>query len=127
LQEQRVGAKDRLINCFLIGAALVAWITVAQIVTSTYPTTTSGLVGAGAIGLACGITTIPLFWLVPFASHRRIALRGDWSRAIRRGAWVAAVIALFVALRIQAVLSLPIAVFVVVLVLMAEISLSMER
>jgi uncharacterized membrane protein YhhN len=40
---------------------------------------------------------------------------------------VAAVVALFVALRIQAVLSLPIAVFVVVLVLMAEITLSMER
>jgi uncharacterized membrane protein YhhN len=40
---------------------------------------------------------------------------------------VAAVITLFVALRIQGVLSLPIAVFVVVLVLMAEITLSMER
>lgn len=122
-----MGAKDRLINCLLMGAALVAWIAVAQIVTSTYPTTTSGLIGAGIIGLACGITTIPLFWLVPFARHRRIALRGDWSRAIRRGAWVIVVVALFVALRIQAVLSLPIAVFVVVLVLMAEISLSMER
>jgi hypothetical protein len=122
-----VGAKDRLINCFLIGAALVAWLTVVQIVTNTYPTTTSGLIGAGMIGLACGITTIPLFWLVPFAGHRRIALRGDWSRAIRRGAWVAGVMTLFVTLRIQSVLSLPIAVFVVVLVLMAEISLSMER
>lgn len=122
-----MGAKDRLINCFLIGAALVAWIAVAQFVTTTYPNTMSGLVGAGAIGVACGITTIPLFWLVPFARHRRIALRGDWSRAIRRGAWVAAVVALFVALRIQAVLSLPIAVFVMVLVLMAEVSLSMER
>ena len=122
-----MGAKDRLINCFLIGAAMVAWIAVAQIVTTTYPNTTSGLVGAGMIGLACGITTVPLFWLVPFARHRRIALRGDWSRAIRRGGWVAAAIALFVALRIQGVLSLPIAVFVIVLVLMAEIALSQER
>jgi hypothetical protein len=34
---------------------------------------------------------------------------------------------LFVALRVQSVLSLPIAIFVVVLVLMAEITLSMER
>jgi hypothetical protein len=122
-----LGAKDRLINCFLIGAALIAWIAVAQIVTTTYPNTTTGLVGAGAIGLACGITTIPLLWLIPFARHRRIALRGDWGRAIRRGAWVAGVISLFVALRLQEVLSLPIAVFVVVLVLMAEITLSMER
>lgn len=112
-----------------IGAAIVAWVIVAQIVTSTYPREdpTAGLVGAGAMGLACGLTTVPLFWLVPFARHRRIALIGDWSRAIRRGSWVAAVIALFVALRIQAVLSVPIAVFVVVLVLLAEITLSMER
>lgn len=122
-----MGAKDRLINCFLIGAALIAWIAVAQVVTTTYPNTTTGLVGAGAIGLACGTTTIPLFWLIPFARHRRIALRGDWGRAIRRGAWVAGVISLFVALRLQEVLSLPIAVFVIVLVLMAEITLSMER
>ena len=124
-----MAAKDRLGNWFFIATAVVAWIVVAQIVTTTYPrdNPTSGLVGAGMIGLACGLTMVPLFWLVPFARHRRIAFLGDWSRAIRRGAWVAAVIALFVALRIQSVLSLPIAVFVVVLVLMAEITLSMER
>jgi hypothetical protein len=40
---------------------------------------------------------------------------------------VAAVVALFVTLRIQGVLNLPMAVFVIVLVLMAEITLSMER
>jgi hypothetical protein len=122
-------AKDRLGNSLFIGAAVVAWVIVAQIVTTTYPreNPTASLVGAGAIGIACGLTTVPLFWLVSFARHRRVALIGDWSRAIRRGSWVAAVIALFVALRIQEVLSLPIAVFVVVLVLLAELSLSVER
>jgi hypothetical protein len=121
--------RDRLANCFFIAAALVAWLAVAQIVTTTYPheEATTPLVGAAAIGLGCGFSAVPLFWLVSYARHRRIALLGDWSRAIRRGAWVAAVIALFVTLRVQAVLSLPIAVFVVVLVLMAEITLSMER
>jgi hypothetical protein len=122
-------ARDRLGNCFFVGAALIAWLAVAQTVTTTYPreNAMAGLVGAGLIGVACGLTAVPLCWLVPFARHRRIALLGDWGRAIRRGTWVAAVIALFVALRIQAVLSLPIAVFVVVLVLLAEITLSMER
>jgi len=121
--------KDRFGNSLFIGAAIVVWLVVAQVVTSTNPreNPTAGLVGAGAIGLACGLTTVPLFWLVSFARHRRIALIGDWSRAIRRGSWVVVVVALFVTLRIQAVLSLPIAVFVVVLVLMAEITLSIER
>jgi hypothetical protein len=122
-----VGANDRLGNYFFICAAAAAWFAVAQLVTSAYETSSTGLVGAGLIGLACGLTSVPVFWLVQFARHRRIALLGDWGRAIRRGAWVAGVVALFVALRIQAVLSLPIAVFVVVLVLMAEITLSMER
>ena len=121
--------RDRFCNMLFIAMALVVWVVVAQVVTTTYPrdNPTTGLVGAGFIGLACGLTTVPLFWLVPFARHRRIALLGDWGRAIRRGAWVAAVVTLFVTLRIQAVLSFPIAVFVVVLVLLAEITLSMER
>ncbi len=122
-------ARDRFCNMLFIAMALVVWVAVAQVVTTTYPrdNPTTGLVGAGFIGSACGLTAVPLFWLVPFARHRRIALLGDWGRAIRRGSWVAAVVALFVALRLQAVLSLPIAVFVVVLVLLAEITLSMER
>jgi len=122
-------SRDRFFNLMLISAALMAWLVVAQVVTTTYPrdNATNALVGAGLIGLASGITSVPLMWLVPFARHRRIALLGDWGRALRRGAWVAAVVALFVTLRIQGVLSLPIAVFVVVLVLLAEITLSMER
>jgi hypothetical protein len=122
-------SKDRAFNMLFITLALVAWLAVAQVVTTTYPreNPTTGLIGAAFIGIAFGLTTTPVFWLVPFARHRRIALLGDWGRAIRRGAWVAAIVALFVTLRIQAVLSLPIAVFVVVLVLLAEITLSMER
>jgi hypothetical protein len=122
-------ARDRIGNLFFIGAALVSWLAVAQIVTTTYPkeSPSNALVGAGFMGLACGLTSVPVFWLESFAHHRRIALLGDWSRAIRRGAWVAAVVALFVALRVQDLLSLPIVVFVIVLVLLAEIALSMER
>jgi hypothetical protein len=121
--------RDRFGNLMFMAAALIAWIAVAQLLTTTYPreSSSTGLVGAGFIGLACGLTIVPIFWLIPFARHRRIALLGDWGRAVRRGTWVALVVALFVALRVQDVLSLPIAVFVVVLVLLAEITLSMER
>jgi hypothetical protein len=121
--------RDRVGNMLAMALALIAWIGVWQVVTTTYPreNPTAGFVGAGIIGFAVGLTFVPLFWLVAFARHRRIALVGQWSRAIRRAAWVGGVVTLFVALRIQDVLSLPIAVFVVVLVLFAEIALSAER
>jgi hypothetical protein len=79
------------------------------------------------MGLAIGLTTVPLFWLAIFGRHRRIAYRGDWVRAARRGLWVGLVTGLFVALRLQSILSVPIAVFVVVLVVFAELTLSIER
>jgi len=79
--------RDRTGNYFFVLLAIAAWTVVFAVVTTTYPreNPTSGLVGAGAIGLACGVTAVPLFWLAAFARHRRIAFRGDWSRAIRRG------------------------------------------
>jgi hypothetical protein len=79
------------------------------------------------MGIAVGLTTLPLFWLAAFARHRRIAYRGDWLRATRRGAWVGVVVALMVALRVEGAFSLPIAVFVVVLVVFLELTLTVER
>ena len=73
------------------------------------------------------LTTIPLFWLAVFGRHRRLAFRGDWLRAIRRGSWVAVIVALFVVLRLQGALQLPIALFVLTLVAVAEATLSAER
>jgi hypothetical protein len=121
--------RDRAGNYFFVLLAIAAWAVVFAVVTTTYPreNPTSGLVGAGAIGLACGVTAVPLFWLAVFALHRRIAFRGDWSRSIRRGAWVALVVAILVALRIQSLLSFPIAIFVAALVVLAEMILSAER
>jgi hypothetical protein len=74
-----------------------------------------------------GITAIPLFWLAVFGRHRRIAFRGDWVRAARRGAWVGIVTAVFVVLRLQGALQLPIALFIMVIVFVAEATLSAER
>jgi len=79
------------------------------------------------MGLASGLTTMPLFWLAVFGRHRRIAYRGDWLRASRRGLWVGLVVALLVALRVQGAFSIPVAAFVVVLVAFLELTLSVER
>ena len=121
--------RDRLANVGWFAAALAAWAGVALIVTTRDPRldASAGLLGAGVIGIALGLTTIPLFWLAAFARNQRVAYRGSWVRAIRRGAWVAIVAAVFVALRVQGAFQLPVAAFVLVIVLIAEATLSAEH
>jgi hypothetical protein len=122
-------ARDRLVNLGFFAAAGVVWILVALVVTTRDPRLDpgAGYVGALLIGLSLGLTTVPLFWLTIFGRHRRIAYRGDWTRAIRRGSWVAVVAAVFVILRLQQVFQPPIALFILALVVVAEATLSVER
>jgi hypothetical protein len=122
-------AHDRLTNLGFFGAAAVVWILVGLVVTTRDPRIDpgAGFVGAALLGLAIGLTTIPLFWLAVFARQRRIAYRGDWVRAVRRGAWVGVVIAVLVVLRLQGLFQLPIALFILAMVFVAEATLSAER
>ena len=121
--------RDRLINIATLLAAGIAWIVVIFILTTQDPRSSGQVVflGAIAIGSAIGLTIVPLLWLVVFGRHARIAYRGDWVRAFRRGAWIAFVIALFVLLRLENAFSLPIALFVLVIVGVAEATLSVDR
>jgi hypothetical protein len=122
-------SRDRLANLAVFGAAAVVWVLVGLVVTSRDPRVDSGagFLGAGLIGLAVGLTTIPLFWLSVFARHRRIAYRGDWMRAVRRGAWVTIVVAVLVVLRLQNLFQPQIALFILAMVFVAEATLSVER
>ena len=122
-------SRDRLLNLAILGAAVAAWAVVALVVLNRDPRQdpVAGLLGAIAMGTAVGLTATPLFWLAVFARHGRIAYRGDWLRAGRRGLWVGLVVGLFVELRVLGVFSLPIALFIVVLVVFAELTLSLER
>jgi hypothetical protein len=124
-----VETRDRLANLGILGAAAVVWTLVALIVTTRDPLADplAGFIGAALIGLAIGLTVTPIAWLAVFARHRRIAFRGDWTRAARRGGWVALVVAIFVVLRLQGALELPIALFIVALAAVAEATLSAER
>lgn len=122
-------SRDRLLNLGILVAAAAAWAVVALVVLNRDPLDdpVAGLLGAVAMGTAVGLSAIPLFWLAVFARHGRIAYRGDWLRATRRGLWLGLVVGLFVELRVVGVFSLPIALFIVVLVLFAELTLSIER
>jgi hypothetical protein len=121
--------RDRLANLAVFGAAAVVWILVGLVVTTRDPRVDSGagFLGAGLIGIAVGLTTIPLFWLSVFARHRRIAYRGDWMRAVRRGAWVTIVVAVLVVLRLQNLFQPQVALFILAMVFVAEATLSVER
>jgi hypothetical protein len=124
-----VEPRDRLANIGFFAAALLVWILVGLIVTTRDPRIDpgAGFVGAALIGLAVGLTAIPMFWLAVFTRHRRIAYRGDWARAIRRGGWVAVIVAVLVVLRLQDLFQLPIALFILAMVFVAEATLSVER
>ena len=125
----RVEARDRIANLALLAGAGVAWILVAILVTTRdpYREPMAGYVGALLIGLASGLTAVPLAWLVVFARHRRIAYQGDWTRAARRGAWVGLFVAIVIVLRLVDAFQLPIVLFLAAIFVVAELTLSAER
>jgi len=122
-------SRDRLANLGFLAAAAIVWSLVGLVVTTRDPVVDpgAGFVGAGLIGLAVGLTLIPLIWLTVFGRHRQIAYQGDWLRALRRGAWVGLVVAVLIVLRLQGLLELPIALFIIALTVVAEATLSTER
>ena len=121
--------RDRLANLGFLAAGGIVFILVALVFTTRDPTIDpgAGYLGSLLLGLALGLLATSLFWLIVFGRHRRIAYRGDWPRAIRRGGWVFLVTALFVILRLNRVFQPEIALFVLVLVAVAEATLSVER
>ena len=122
-------SRDRLANLGFFAAAAVVWLLVGLVLTTRDPVVdpSAGFIGAGLIGLAVALTLVPLVWLTIFSRHRQIAYRGDWVRAIRRSAWVGIIVAVLIVLRIQDLLELPIALFLIALTVVAEATLSAER
>lgn len=121
--------RDRTANLAFFGAAAVVWLLVGLVVTTRDPLTdpSAGFIGSALMGLAMALTLTPLLWVTVFGRHRQIAYEGDWLRAIRRGAWVGIIVTVLVVLRLQGLLELPIALFMIALALVAEATLSAER
>ena len=122
-------SRDRLANLGFFAAAAVVWLLVGLVLTTRDPIIdpTAGFIGAALIGLAVGLTLVPLVWLTVFGRHRQIAYRGDWIRAIRRSASVGIIVTILIVLRLQNLLQLPIALFIIALAILAEATLSTER
>ena len=75
------------------------------------------------IGLAAGTVALlvaPFAFLTEFALRRRIVFRGAWGRAARRAILAALVVVVLAGLRLGGALSVPGAVFVVLLAAAAE-------
>jgi hypothetical protein len=121
--------RDRIANLVLLALALVAWVLVGVLVTTRdpYADPVAGYAGAILMGVAVGLTAVPLAWLVIFARHRRIAYQGDWIRAGRRGAWIGLFAAALVILRLLDAFQLPVILFLAAIFIVAEITLSAER
>lgn len=121
--------RDRLANLSLFAAAAGAWLAVVAVLVALDPRGEPLvlLVGALLLGSATALTVVPLVWLASFARGRGIAYRGDWWRAARRGLLAGLVVAVFVVLRGQGQLSVPLAIFIVVVAVLAELTMSLRR
>jgi len=117
---------QRRIAISLLALAGLAWLAVVVVGVTVDPlaNANAGFIGALVLGAATGLTAAPLFWLISYARHRRIAYRGDWLRAGRRGAWVGILVAIFVVMRINGMLQPQIALFLIALALVAEVTLT---
>jgi hypothetical protein len=120
---------DRVASVGLFVLAALAWLGLAFVIVNLDPRSNAQalLYGALLLGLAVAATLAPLLWLAAFVRHRRIAYRGDWWRAARRAALAGLVAFLFVLLRGQDALSLPLALFIVAMAVLVELTLSLRR
>jgi hypothetical protein len=124
-----VNGADRLANIALFVIALATWAGVAVVAVGFDPRANAAVLLAGALllGAALATTVAPVLWLVGYSRQGRIAYRGDWWRAARRAGLVGLVAAIFVVLRGEQALNLPLALFVVAMAVLVELTLSLRR
>jgi MFS family permease len=73
------------------------------------------VIAIGLAALAAGLLVTPFSFLAEVLARRRIVYRGAWARAARRGVLVGLVVAALAGLRLGGALSVPIAIFTVIL------------
>lgn len=78
------------------------------------------VIAVGLAAAAAGILVTPFAFLGEVLARRRIVYRGAWGRAARRGTLVGLVVAAVAGLRLGSALSVPIALFTVILAAVVE-------
>jgi MFS family permease len=78
------------------------------------------VIAVAMAALAAGLLVTPFAFLGEVISRRRIVYRGAWGRAARRGVLVGLTLATLAGLRLAGVLSVPIALFIVILAAVVE-------
>lgn len=78
------------------------------------------VIGVGLAATSAALLVTPFAFLGEVISRRRIVYRGAWARAARRGGLVGLVLAALAGLRLGGALSVPIAIFVVILAAVVE-------
>jgi hypothetical protein len=76
---------------------------------------TNRLVVIGLAALTSGLVVVPFAFLSEFVLRRRIVYRGAWARAARRGILIGLLIAVLAGLRLGGALTVPAAMFVILL------------
>lgn len=119
---------DRVANLALFAFAAAAWAALSFLFLNHFPSEGPPALLAGALllGGALALTLAPLLWLARFVMSNRIAYRGDWWRAARRAGLAGLVAGLFVLMRGQGAFSIPLALFIVAMAVLVELTLSLR-
>jgi hypothetical protein len=120
-----MSARNRTIVAALLLLAILAVVVLVAFAANACPVETllqpcpqaarNLALGVGLAATAVGLVVTPFAFLGEVMARRRIVYRGAWSRAARRGVLAGLIVAAFGGLRLGGALSVPVALFVLVL------------
>lgn len=125
-----MSGRNRMTVAALILLGILAVVVLVAFAANACPVETDGqpcplaarnlVLGVGLASTAVGLLVAPFAFLGEVLAQRRIVYRGAWRRAGRRGVLAGLVVAALAGLRLAGALSVPVALFVVLLAAVAE-------